>query len=396
MSDYARVEIDRETLLVVLAVAALAPLLADLPTRVRVPIVVAELVLGIVVGPDVLGIAKTSPMLDVFKQLGLAFLFFLAGMEIEFDRVRGAPAKLAARGWALSLVIGLAAGGVLYAVDLIGTPVLVGLAMTTTALGAMVPILKDSGLADQPFGRYALAAGAMGELGPIVGLSVILAVLSGDLWRTLLLLVFAAAAVGAGALALRARPPRVVRLVEVTMHSSGQFAVRLAVLLLGALFLLAGDLGLDVVLGAFAAGMITGLVARGEQAEAFHVKLEGIGYGFLIPIFFITTGIEFDLDALLGSATAIALVPVFALLFILARGTPVWLLYRHELPGRERAALALMASAALPLIVAITEVATETGRLGDAEAVSLVGAGMVSLLVLPAVAIALTPANGSP
>ena len=139
MSDDARVEVDRETLLVVLAVAALAPLLADLPTRVRIPIVVAELVLGIVVGPDVLGIAKTSPMLDVFKQLGLAFLFFLAGMEIEFDRVRGAPAKLAARGWALSLVIGLAAGGVLYAVDLIGTPVLVGLAMTTTALGAMRP-----------------------------------------------------------------------------------------------------------------------------------------------------------------------------------------------------------------------------------------------------------------
>jgi len=385
------VQVDRETLLIVLAVAALAPLIADLPVRVRVPIVVAELVLGIVVGPDVLDLAKPGPMLNVFKELGLAFLFFLAGMEIEFERVRGTPAKLAVRGWGLSLVIGLAAGGLLYAVGLVGTPVLVGLAMTTTALGAMVPILKDSGLVEEPFGRYALAAGAMGELGPIVSLSVILAFLSGDLWRTLLLVVFAVVAVAAGALAMRARPPRVVRLVEVTMHSSGQFAVRLAVLLLGGLFLLAGSLGLDVVLGAFAAGLITGLVASGAQAEAFHVKLEGIGYGFLIPIFFIATGIEFDLDALLGSATAIALVPVFAVLFIVARGTPVWLLYRNELKGHERAALALMASAALPLIVAITEVATDTGRLGDAEAVSLVGAGMLSLLVLPAVAIALMP-----
>jgi Kef-type K+ transport system membrane component KefB len=383
-------EVDRDTLLIVLAVAALAPLIADIPTRMRVPIVVAELVLGIIVGPDVLAIAKPGPTLDLFKQLGLAFLFFLAGMEIEFDRVRGAPASLAVRGWGVSLVIGLALGGLLYAVGLVGTPVLVGLAMTTTALGAMVPIVKDAGLVDQPFGRYALAAGAMGELGPIVGLSVILAALSGDFWRTLLLLVFAVAAVAAGALALRARPPRVVRLVEVTMHSSGQFAIRLAILLLGALFLLAGDLGLDVVLGAFSAGLITGLVAHGEPAEAFHEKLEGIGYGFLIPIFFIATGIEFDLDALLGSATAMALVPVFALLFILARGAPVWILYRRELAGRqERAALALMASAALPLVVAITEVAKDTGRLGNAEAVSLVGAGMLSLLVLPAVAIGL-------
>jgi Kef-type K+ transport system membrane component KefB len=269
--------------------------------------------------------------------------------------------------------------------------VLVGLAMTTTALGAMVPIVKDAGLVDQPFGRCSLAAGAAGELGPIVSLSIILAVLSGDPWRTLLLLVFAAVAVGAGVLALRARPPRLVRLVEVTMHSSGQLAIRLAVLLLGALFLLAGSLGLDVVLGAFSAGLITGLVAQGEGAEAFHVKLEGIGYGFFVPIFFIATGIEFDLDALLGSATALALVPVFALLFLLARGAPAWLLYRDQLPARERIALALLSASALPLIVAITEVATETGRLGNAESVALVGAGMLSLLVLPAVAIALMP-----
>ncbi len=388
-------EVDRETLLIVLAVAALAPVIADLPTRVRVPIVVAELVLGIIVGPDVLDVAKPGDMLDVFKQLGLAFLFFLAGMEIEFDRVRGAPAQLAARGWGLSLVIGLAAGGLLYAVGLVGTPVLVGLALTTTALGAMVPIVKDAGLVDQPFGRCALAAGAAGELGPIVSLSIILAVLSGDAWRSLLLLVFAAVAVAAGGLALRARPPRLVRLVEATMHSSGQLAVRLAVLLLGALFLLAGSLGLDVVLGAFAAGLITGLVAQGEAAEAFHVKLEGIGYGFFIPIFFIATGIEFNLDALLSSATALALVPVFALMFLVARGVPAWLLYRNELPARERMALALLSASALPLIVAITEVATQTGRLGDEESVALVGAGMVSLLVLPAVAIALMPASGS-
>ena len=202
-------------------------------------------------------------------------------------------------------------------------------------------------------------------------------------------MVFAAIAVATAAVALRARPVRIVRLLEATMHSSGQLAVRLAVLLLVSLFLLAGTLGLDVVLGAFTAGLIAGLVARGEAAHAFHVKLEGIGYGFLIPIFFIATGIEFDLDALFSSVGTIALVPLFAALFILARGTPAWVLYRHELPARERVALALMSASALPLIVAITEVATESGRLGDEEAVALVGAGMVSLLVLPAVAVGL-------
>jgi Kef-type K+ transport system membrane component KefB len=388
------VDVDRETLLVVLAVAAIAPLLADLPTRVQIPIVVAELVLGIIVGPDVLGLAEPGQMLTVFKQLGLAFLFFLAGMEIDFERVRGTPAKLAIRGWGLSLAIGLAMGAVLYALDLVGAPVLVGLALTTTALGALVPIIKDAGLVDEPIGRHALAAGAAGELGPIVALSLVLAVESGDAWRTLLLVLFAAVAVGVAALALRARPTRVVRLVETTMHSSGQLAVRLAVLVLGALFLLAGSLGLDVVLGAFAAGMIVGLVARGEEAHAFHVKLEGIGYGFFIPIFFIATGIDFDLDALLGSATALALVPVFAGLFIAARGAPAWLLYRGELDSSERTSLVLLCASALPLVVAITEVATEAGRLGEEEASALVGAGMVSLLVLPAAAVGILRSRG--
>jgi Kef-type K+ transport system membrane component KefB len=391
-----RVDVDRETLLVILLVAALAPVVADLPPRIRVPVVVAELALGIVIGPDVLGLAEPDPVIDLLSQIGLALLFFLAGMEIDLERIREAPGRLAARGWGLSLAIGLVAGGALYAVGLAGTPVLIGLALTTTALGALVPIIKDAGLAEGPVGQHALAAGAAGELGPIVGLSLVMAVESGELWRTTLLLVFAALAVGTALLATRARPARIVRLVGATMHSSGQLAVRLALLLLGALFVLSGELGLDVVLGAFSAGLIAGLIARGDAAHVFHVKLEGIGYGFLIPVFFIATGLEFDLDALLGSATALALVPIFAALLVLARGAPAMLLYRRVLPGRERVALGLFSASALPLVVAITEVATETGRLGDEEAVALVGAAMLSLLVLPALATAVVRDESAP
>jgi Kef-type K+ transport system membrane component KefB len=379
------VEISRETLLVVLAVAALAPVLSDLPAHLRVPVVVTEIVAGIIVGPQVLGLAEPDPLLDALSDIGLAFLFFMAGMEIDPARMRGRPAQLAARGWAVSLVLGIAAACVLWAIGAIGGPVLVGLALSTTALGALVPILKDAGLAEGPVGRLALAGGAAGEFGPIVALSIVLAVASGEPWRTVLLVVFAVVAVAAGLLATRARPTRLVRLVEVTMHSSGQLALRLSLLLLGALVVLAGSLGLDVVLGAFTAGFIVGLVARGDESHAFHIKLDGVGYGFLIPIFFISTGLTFDLDAL-GNLGTLLMVPLFAALFLFARGLPAFALTGHELTSRERTALALLTASALPLVVAITEVATENGTLGTDDAAALVGAAMLSLLVFPLVA----------
>ena len=195
-------------------------------------------------------------------------------------------------------------------------------------------------------------------------------------------------AVCAGLLATRARPARVVRLVEATMHSSGQLALRLALLLLGALVVVAGSLGLDIVLGAFAAGFIVGLVTREVDAHDFHIKLDAVGYGFLIPIFFINTGLGFNLDAL-GNRGTLVLVPLFALLFLLARGLPAWVLSRRDLETHERAALALMTAAALPLVVAITEVATDNGKLAEDDAAALVGAAMLSLLIYPLVGTAL-------
>ena len=367
----------------VLAVAALAPLLADLPARLRVPIVVTEILAGIVVGPQVLDLAQPDAVIETLSSFGLAFLFFMAGMEIDPAEVRGQPARLAAAGWVVSLLLGMAFAAALYAADVIGAPVLVGLALTTTALGALVPILRDAGLIEHRLGRLALAGGAAGEFAPIVALSVILAIASGEPWRTVLLIVFAAVAVGAGLLATRARPARVVRLIEATMHSSGQLAIRMALLLLGALVALAGSLGLDVVLGAFAAGFITGLVTRGPAARDFRGKLDGVAYGFLIPIFFIATGLGFDLDSLLDDPGSLLLVPFFAALFLLARGLPAFLLARSELPARERAALGFMTASALPLVVAITEIATENGTLAEDDAAALVGAAMLSLLVFP-------------
>jgi Kef-type K+ transport system membrane component KefB len=383
------VDISRETVVVVLAVAALAPLLADLPSRVRVPVVVTEILAGILVGPEVLDLAHPDAVLDTLSDFGLAFLFFMAGMEIEPATLRGRSAKLAGAGWLVSLLLGMAFAAALYAGDVIGAPVLVGLALTTTALGALVPILRDAHLTDHPVGRMVLATGAAGEFCPIVALSVILAVASGELWHTLLLVVFALVAVAAGLLTTQLRPARVVRLIDATMHSSGQLALRLALLLLGILVAVAGSLGLDVVLGAFSAGFIVGLITRVDSARDFRVKLDAVGYGFLIPLFFISTGLGFDLDSLIDDPGSMLLVPFFASLFLLARGLPAFLLAHADLPARERTALAFMTASALPLVVAITEIATDDGTLKEDDAAALVGAAMLSLLLFPMVATAL-------
>jgi Kef-type K+ transport system membrane component KefB len=183
--------------------------------------------------------------------------------------------------------------------------------------------------------------------------------------------------------ALRARPARVVRLVQTTMGTSGQLAIRLSILLVVALAVLATEFGLDVILGAFAAGIVVGIVIRGTDAEEFSGKLDAVGFGFLIPVFFIATGMDYDLDALFSNASSLVLVPGFALLFLLGRGLPAWLLYRTDLSRPDRVSLALFSAAALPLLVAITQIGLDTHTMRPEVAVSLVGAGMLSVLVYP-------------
>ena len=382
-------EITRETVFVVAAVAAFAPILADLTPRVALPIVVAEVGLGIVVGPEVLGLAHSDQFIEALSTFGLAFLFFLAGLELDFERIRGAPARLGVGGWAVSVALGLAVALALWASGAIDAPVLVALALTTTALGTLMPILRDAGVLDRRFGRFVVGAGAAGEFGPVIAVSIILAVEAGEAWRSTLLFAFAAVAVAATFVALRARPARVVRLVETTMRTSGQLAIRLTMVLIVGLVVVASEFGLDVILGAFAAGIIVGIVIRETDSREFEAKLDALGFGFLIPIFFITTGMDYDLDALTSTASSLALVPGFAVLFLLCRGLPAWILYRDELTREERLPLALFSAAGLPLIVAITEIGTDAGVMRAEEAVALVGAGMLSVLLFPLVALAL-------
>ncbi|MES5820961.1 cation:proton antiporter [Streptomyces sp. RG80] len=371
------------TLILIMSIAVLAPLLAYGISRwLPVPLVIFEIVLGILVGPDVLGWAGDGQVVDTLSDLGLTMLIFLAGYEIEFDKVRGDTLKRALWAWVISLGVGL---GVASALSGWSKGVYIGTALTSTALGTILPVLRDAGDLRSRFGSVMMAFGAVGEFGPVIAMALLLSGRSPGR-STVVLAVFALLTAGAVWWAMRPRPPWFSRVIARTLHSSGQFAVRLVVLLLMVMLGISQALGLDTLLGAFAAGVITRLVLHGaapESAGPVLEKVEAMGFGFLVPVFFVVTGIEFDLDALLSGGRALLLLPVFLLLFVLVRGLPVYALAPHDLLPPDRRALTLFASTALPLVVAITTIGVEDKVLKTEEAAALVGAGMLSVLLFP-------------
>lgn len=380
--------IDEVSLLVIVGVAALAGVATMLlAPRLTIPVVVLELLLGIIVGPEVAGIAEVDPTTDFLGNLGLGMLFFFAGYEIDFNRIRGQPLNLAAIGWALSLVLAYGIGGALAAAGVVLSYLYTGSAMATTAIGTLIPILRDAGELRTRFGSYLLAAGAIGEFGPILLVTLILST-TNPLHEAAILVLFVALAVITGVLAVRSAW-KGWPLVERAFETSSQLAVRLAVVLVFGLVALAAELGLDLLLGGFVAGMITRVALRGREVSVFDSKLTAVGYGLLIPFFFVTSGMNFDLDALTSSASGMLKLPLFLALFLLVRGTPALLLYRGTLAARERLALAFFSATELPLVVAITTVATETGHMESSTAAGLVGAAIISALIYPLIALRL-------
>jgi Kef-type K+ transport system membrane component KefB len=375
------------TLAVIATVAVLAPLISEAVKGV-VPGVVLEICFGIVVGPQVLGIAKITPLIDGLAGIGLTFLFFMAGYEIDVQRLRGRPLRLATMGWIASLVLALALAATLVITGFAISTLLIALALTTTALGTLLPMLEDAGEMHTRFGALVLAIGAVGEFLPIVAITLLLS--GHNPFSTGLLLVgFVLLSVATAALALRPTPHRVALLLGRTLESSSQLPVRIAVLLVVLLVWVASRLGLDVLLGAFAAGLVVRLANQGENAKVIDTKLSAISFGMFVPIFFIVSGITFDLHALTDSPSTLLRVPVFVLLFLVVRGLPTLVSHRHALALPDRVAAALLASTALPIIVAITKIGLAEHEMKPENAAALVAAGMVSVLVFPAIAFAL-------
>lgn len=385
-------------LLWIIVAATLAPILTDIIPRVAVPVVVLEILLGMLFGPHLLHLIKHSEGLEIAKEFGVIFLFFLAGFEVDYAGIKGSPLRSALRGWVFSLAIALVLCFALQQAELISNFYLVALAICTTALGPLMPILQDSGQLRTQFGSNVLSIGALGEFMPVLVLAFLFNESQASFLTALAIMFFLAVAAVFLFFFRRVVGQRekshTRRIAIETLNSSAQFAVRLSVLVLTALVYLAARFDLDVLLGAFAGGFIIGQVGDITSTKESHevmswirTKLEAIGFGVFIPAFFIMTGADFQLDTLLGSNRALIIVPLTVLAFLVVRGVPVLLGYR-DCDRTMRWRLALVASTQLPLVATLMDRFVETGAVPADIATAVVGGAVISVAIFPLIALA--------
>lgn len=376
------------TLLVVPLIAVVAPLLTRLVSRALVvPLVVFEVALGMLVGPSGLGWVADGPLLAALSQLGLAMLFFMAGNEIEPASLLGRSGRRALVGWIASAALAIGTGFLVAPTP--GAALLIGIALTGTALGTIMPMLRDSGILRTPLGSALSSAGAIGEFAPLVAISIFF---SGrqPIAGLVMLLVFTLVIALAFRLASRGTHDWLHRVVSATLRTSGQFAVRLVIAILAVLVVLALVLGVDFLLGAFTAGLLARVVLRGgdpEHLEVVEAKLESIAFGFFVPIFFVATGVSFPLAALLQDQRALLLIPVFLVAMLVVRGLPALWTVEPGSSAADRRSSAFFTATTLPLVIAVTGIGTKTGVLDTGTAAAMVGAAMLTVFLFPVIAL---------
>ena len=376
---------------VIAAVALIAPLVVGL-TGLRLPAIVLEILLGIVVGPQVLGWASFDRPVEVMSMFGLAFLLLLAGLEIDFDRLRGRLLKTTSLGYVISFALALVVGFGLKGADLVKSPLLVAVILSATGLGIILPILKDAGQTSTPFGQVVVAGASIAEVTPIVFLSLFFSGKSGGLGSKLVLLIgFFVFVVAIGLSIVGAE--RSMRLSSTLLRlqdTTAEIRVRGAFLLLALFDVLASKFGLEAILGAFLAGATLKLVDRDESMTHafFHHKLEAAGFGVFVPFFFVSTGIKLDVSSLFASGSALARVPIFLAALLLVRGLPA-LVYRTFGTTRQLVGAGLLQATSLSIPVVAGQIGVDLGLIRPINYVALVAAGLISVIVFPLVALTL-------
>ena len=368
-------------------VAAIAPMIVSaLPPAWRVPQVVILIFSGILIGPHVLGLTETSSV-RLLANIGLGFLFLLAGYELDLRLLGAHEGRLAMVGWAISAVISLAAVAGLTSIGYVRDFVPIALALTTTALGTLLPILSENEMLGGQFGRYVLAAGAVGELFPIVAISLFLTK------RDEFVAIGSLVAIAVSAVLLTTLPriigdERVRAIIRQGQRATAQTTLRWSVVLLLGLLVLAQRFGLDVVLGAVLAGMVLRTWLRREDVDVhpFEEKLDAVGYGIFIPIFFVTSGMTLDVPAMVKNPLRVL---AFLALLLLVRGLPSLVIYRRALPRSQRVQMTFITATTLPLLIALAEIGLQDGVMLSANAAAIVGAGVLSVLIYPAAAVGL-------
>jgi Kef-type K+ transport system membrane component KefB len=375
-----------ETLLAVTLVSAIAPILVAALPRPRIPQVVVLIFCGILIGPHGLGLASTASI-SLLANVGLGFLFLLAGYELDPSLLRKHPGRLAMIGWCCSAVIAVAAVAGLASAGYVRDYVPIGLALTTTALGTLLPILRDNDMMSGNLGRYVLAAGAVGELFPILAISLFLT------RRNEFVAIASLLAVGVAAISLTTLPriigdARLREVVQQGHRATAQTTLRWSVVLLLVLLVVAERFGLDVVLGAMLAGMVLRNWTRRMDFDVSSLedKLDTVGYGFFIPIFFVASGMGLDVASIIKDPLRLL---IFLGLLLVVRGLPSLLVYRRALPLLQRGEITFITATTMPLLIALAEIGLQDGVMLPANAAALVGAGVLSVLIFPAAAAAL-------
>ena len=378
------------SLAVVMGVAFLAPLVLGVLPRLRVPAVVLEIVLGIIVGPQVLGWASVDEPVQIVALIGLAFLLFLAGLELDFDQLRGKLLKVAAVGFGISLVLAVVAGFALDAVGFVRSPLLAAVVLTATSLGLVIPVLKEGGHSSTRFGQLVIAGASIGDFAAVLLLSLLFSRDSTDTGTKVVLLVgfVLAVALIIFTLSRHRRSMPISKLLTKLQDTTAQIRVRGSMLFLLLLVVLAAQFGLETILGAFIAGAIVSVLDRDgvRTHPQFRLKLEAIGYGFLIPVFFVTSGLRFDLNALLDAPSTLLRVPVFLVALLVVRGIPAFV-YRPLVGSKRAVAAGLLQATSLPFIVAAMDIGLSIGAVTPATAAAFIAAGLLSALVFPIAAL---------
>jgi Kef-type K+ transport system membrane component KefB len=370
----------------VLVIAFVSPLIAAVIPKVRVPTIVLEFVLGVIVGPDVLGWIKVDNPLDVLSVLALSFLLFTAGTEVELSSLRGALLGKAAASYVVSLAIAVAVAVLLGAADIVMTPAFIAIILSATGLGAVIPIVRGAGLTTTSVGQTILVVASVAEFSAVLLLSLLFGERDTSFLGQILFLVVFAAVTAVVWLGLRRlyRHPAFIDHMEAMEGGTAQLGIRLAVLLLGVFLAMSSRFGLETILGAFVAGIILGDLRHHERGQeaGFWPKIDAIGFGFLIPLYFVISGLRFNLSGLVHSASALVRVPMFLVLFLLCRGVPA-LLFRRTLGKRPTAALALLSATSLSFVLTATDIGVRIGKLRDINATALVGAAVLAMLIFP-------------
>jgi Kef-type K+ transport system membrane component KefB len=384
-------DVSFDNLFLICLVAAGAPLALGFAPRLRVPSVVLEIVAGIVLGPSLLGWVEVDLPVQILSLIGLAFLLFLSGLEIDARALHGRLLRVALLGYVLTLALGLPVGLGLQAAGWASSPLLVAIALSATSLGLVVPVLKDAGQADSEVGQTAILAATVADFSAIVLLSLLFSASGGSTGSRLVLLGVFVVLVAATGLVV-AHASRSMRLGDVLTRlqdSTAEIRVRCAVVLLVAFTALAERAGLESILGAFLAGVVVSVVDRDSASHPrFRTKLTAIGFGFLVPVFFVSSGVNLDLHGLVQNPSALVRVPVLLLALLLMRGLPA-LLYLRTLGAVPTAAAALLQATSLPFIVAATQIGMELGRISAVTGAALICAGLLSVVIFPASALTL-------